>query len=150
MDDLKYKFEELIKTLILLGMPAEKQIEYSGDLIPFGDDIVNDFDVYYTHSKNELLENNFLNHKQVEIIDRLDNFFEKKSGEDFIDFWTDNSILKTDPDWKKIRELAKECLMVLGKNDCGIKIDIENEIEDSKILIRKIKSKIIEKNEANN
>lgn len=143
MSDIKYRYEEMIKTLILLGMPAEKQIEYSGEMVPFGDDIVNDFDVYYTHSKNKFLEHDLLTNKQVEQLDNLDNFLEKKSGEKFIDFWTDNSILKTHPDWQKIRELARDCLVILGKNDCGIKVDIENEIDSSEILVRKIKTKII-------
>lgn len=143
MNNLKNEFNSLIKTLILLKSPYEEQIEYSGNLIPFGEDVVGDFEAFYCLPKKDFVAEKFLNKEQIKKLDELDNFLTEKSYNESDDFWTDYSILKSHPDWEIIRKLARECLGILEKENLYLEIKKETQEEKTEngenIIIERIK-----------
>lgn len=143
MDNILYEFDSLIKTLILLKSPAEMQIEYSGNLIPFGEDVVGDFEAFYCLPRKDFIEEKFLNNEQIKKLDELDKFITEKSNDESNDFWTDYTLLKSHPDWKKIRRLAEECLCILKKENLNLEFRKETQEEKAEngenIIIERIK-----------
>ena len=79
-------------------------------------------------------------------VDVLDAYLEEKSGEDNADFWTNNSLLKSHPDWEEIRNLAKQCLAAIGKENSILETKISNEITSTNRLLQRINIKILNKN----
>lgn len=116
-------FDELVKHLIVLSLPAEYQREYIG-LGHTGDELAIDFDNYYTSRKEQYLKEGFINHEQSDLLDKLDSFFEERSGGHHEEFWED---VDSHSDWQKVRMKAKECLAALGKQDYGLKVKYESE-----------------------
>jgi hypothetical protein len=140
---LKWKFDELIKNLIVISFPANKQIEICGIGHP-GDDIANDFDTYFNLSKFEYIKNNLLNDEQILELEKIDNFFNERSGKNNDGFW-DN--LESNSDWQILRQMAANCLKILKKDNLTITFKIKNKYTKSengnKILIQNIKIKLI-------
>ncbi|GGK86942.1 hypothetical protein ACD591_19790 [Rufibacter glacialis] len=116
-------FDELIKHLIVLSLPADYQKEYigGGDT---GDELALDFENYYILQKEQYLKYGLINHEQESQLDSIEAFFDERSGQEHLDFWEG---VKTHSDWIKVREWAKECLEALGKQDYGINVRYEYE-----------------------
>jgi len=116
-------FDELIKHLVVLSLPAEYQMEYIG-LGDKGDELAFGFDNYYTSHKEQYLKEGFIHHEQAVLLDKMDSFFEERSGEHYEDFWEGVDIHS---DWEKVRRKAKECIAALGKQDYGLRVRYESE-----------------------
>jgi len=121
-----YKFDELLKTLITLSSPAERQIEICGIGCP-GDEMANDFDSYYTHCRKLYAEQGLMAPTQFEAMDDLDRYLESRSGQNYSGFWEDTASLFSHPDWEEIRSLARSCLRSLGKSHLDLEVFHETE-----------------------
>ncbi|RZK15883.1 MAG: hypothetical protein EOO56_21830 [Hymenobacter sp.] len=141
-----WQFEELIKTLIIFTLPAEKQIEANGYGC-VGDDLAADFDSYYCHIKNVLLAQCYINHAQYISLEAFDALLNKYVGAKYYDFWCDPVRLATDENWEQIRISAKQVLDVMGKSHLGLRINISllpSASGDGKV-VQVIKNELIEK-----
>ncbi|MBC3541087.1 hypothetical protein ACFSC6_06670 [Rufibacter sediminis] len=116
-------FDELIKHLIVLSLPADYQKEYIGGGHT-GDELALDFENCYVLQKEQYLSQGLINQEQLSLLDTLDDLFYERSGQEHLDFWEG---VKTHSDWIQVRELAKGCLTALGKQDYGINVRYEYE-----------------------
>ncbi len=148
-DTLSWQFEELVKTLLTLSSPAEKQREICGISCP-GDDMANDFDSYYTLCKSQYIDRGYLTSLQIEALDKLDKFLEDRSGQQYEEFWCNSTSLDQHKDWETIRELAKNCLDVLGKTDFDIVVEhtFEHDVSNDgkEVTIQHTKTQSVPKN----
>jgi hypothetical protein len=121
------QFDELIKTLITLSVPPERQVEICGFGCP-GDDMANDFDSYYTHCRKLYLDHGLVETKHVKLLDELDHYLDSRSGAQYAEFWENPDLLSSHPDWEEIRGLAHSCLVSLGKTHLDVEVShvIEN------------------------
>jgi len=113
------QLEYLIKTLNILSSSAEKQLKLLGSNdIPLTMSV--DFDCSYLDHRKEFIDLGILNSRQVETLDKLDEFFRSISwlSDNPADetFWEDRDVLITHPDWEKVRELAQSCLVLMKNN----------------------------------
>lgn len=122
------QFDELVKTLIVLSAPADRQKEICGYGCP-GDDMANDFDEYYTQARNLYVEHDLLTSEQLKVLDELDRYLEGRSGQWNAEFWQEPSSLTSHPDWESIRGLANACLVGLGK--WHLDLEVSHEIENT-------------------
>lgn len=112
------QIEYLINKAIMLSNPYEKQIadlHILGDYLT--DDIANDWIDEDIHFLKELLAKGIVNERVLDIYVRInDNFVSVSLGGEMYDenIWTLTG-LKSDPFWKKQRELASELLNQLFK-----------------------------------
>jgi len=116
-------FDNLIKHLIVLLLPADYQKEYFG-FGHIGDELALEFENYYTLQKEQYLKYGLINQEQKVILDSLNTFFEERSGKEHEEFWEG---VKNHSDWEIVRKLAKNSLELLGKAEYGIKVRYEYE-----------------------
>lgn len=148
MIKLDHTFNEFLKTLISMSLPASRQNELYG-LGMIGDELAIDFGDYYQEFKNHYLEHELLTKTEVIKLDQISQFLHERSGEKFIDFWSSVE----HPDWAKVRIMAQECLQVMKKEDLDLSI-IHNKEEKGKkwkffgpeIVVQNIKTEITKKN----
>lgn len=119
--NLNYQFIELVKTLIAFSSQPDRQREIYGEAPP-GDEMLEDFHSYYTIIKSSLLDKGLIDQGDAELLDNLAKFIDEKSAENDLEFWDD---LERHKDWERIRELAKLCLIKLGKENCELKVTHE-------------------------
>ena len=103
-----WNFWEFVKNLITLSSPSAKQKE----IIGFGavaDEMAIDFDNYYKLNSQEFSNKKLLSIDLINELDKIDQFFEIRSGEKNPEFWND-SILDTSKDWESIRVMARNIL----------------------------------------
>ena len=144
---LEWQFDELVKTLIVLSYPADKQIEAMG-LGQVADEMALDFENYYSNLYPEYIQRKWITTDQKIALDKLDQFLRKKSGKKNFTFW-ENSQLSIHPDWEKIRKMAKEILILLHKDHLTVEVTIKNEtIKDEngeELTIQQIITNLINK-----
>jgi hypothetical protein len=112
------QFNKLIKTLIALSSPADRQREIYGEAHA-GDEMAEDFFSYYTQIKSSLLGKGLIVQGNVEMLDNLDRFLDEKAWEKNCEFWNG---LERHADWPKLRELARLGLVSLGKENCKLRV----------------------------
>lgn len=128
---VEFNFDELIKTILILSLPAKKQLEVMG-FGNIGDEMAIDFGTYYNDCIDEFLEKNFINKNQKVYLDKINKFLDDRGGNDeYLDFWLDKEQLSIHPDWETIRKMAKNALKVLNKYHLGLKVSIENKYSES-------------------
>ena len=140
--NLDWQYEQLLITLIALKSKPKRQREIYG----FGhteDEMVNDFDSYFTLRRKKLIEYGYIEKSIEEKLLVLDKFITLKSEEENEDFWEE---LETHQDWETIRGMAKEILKEMGKNNLDIEVNHQNEYDaEGNITMQRTESKIIEK-----
>lgn len=144
--NLEEEFERLVMTLIAMKSTPKRQREIYG-VDQAEEEMINDFDSYYTLLRDSLLAYAFLNNAIDAKLNKLDAFVEKKSKDKANKFWES---LETSPDWEKIRSMATEILMEMGKDDLHLKVkhtheideygNIEQQITESKLVKNRDKS----------
>lgn len=141
-----WQFEELLKTLIIFTLPAEKQIEANGYGC-VGDDLTSDFDSYFCYIKNELLAKEYINQVQYSRLEAFDALLNKYIGAEYYDFWCDTTRLATDEKWEEIRVNAQQVLVVLGKSHLGLRVNssLLPSASDASHIVQVIKNELIEK-----
>lgn len=142
MDDTKYHYDELIKLLIILSLDSEVQLEAYG-IGNVEDEIACDIETYFTLYKGKYLVEGYLDEKQLGSIEKIDKLITDYSKIPESKFW---SHIETHEGWKSIRRLAKEALVLLGKEKAKIKVEVENTYGDTKdqTAVQRIKIEIIE------
>lgn len=147
-EELKWNYTEMLKVLIALSLEAEEQFNAYGDG-PIGEEMALDFSNLYDDHRDGFLEEGLLNEEQVVALDALLDFFVERSGPQNEDFWLDVRMLSVHPDWVKVRKLAKDCLVVMGKDHLGIHVTIENSDsvnnEGEEIVVQMIFTEIYDK-----
>ncbi len=117
----QYNFEELIKNLITLSSPAEKQ-KYIMGFGAIADEMAEDFDTRYTLAKQQYIDRSWLTNEQIHELDNLDKFMDDRSGNKNPDFWDDDN-LQDHPDWQYIRAKSRDILKMLDKDDLDVEIE---------------------------
>ena len=140
-----WKFSELIKNLIALSSDAPRQIE----LIGYGavaDELVIDFDSYYTLSYKSYIDFKLLTIDQKIELDELDKYLEDRSGDKNPDFWDDFK-LDLNPDWNWVRLKAKNILGLLKMDGLSIDFDRTEKFDNSgDLTMQTTKTRLIMKN----
>jgi hypothetical protein len=145
-DNIKWQYHELIKTLIALSLPAEKQREVYGIGL-VGDEMLEDFYSYYVLIKNSLIEREFVTSESERILNKIDSFTDQLSEEKDEDFWDE---LEEHEEWEELRTLAKSALISLGMDNYGLKVKHENDVDKrNNIVTQKTTIDLIEKDDAN-
>lgn len=118
---VRWKFGELIKNLITLSSSAERQAEIIG-IGATCDEMVMDFETYFTLEYQNYLDSGLLTISQVEELKELDKYFDDRSGDKSPEFW-DDFLLETSLEWKNVRQKAKTILKTLNMLDLTIEYD---------------------------
>lgn len=142
-----WHYNELLKTLIILSLSSDYQIEIAG----VGDpnvEITEDFKWHYVQSKNDLIALNLLNVSQTDQLDKIANLIDQNYNHPENDFWN-YECLDMDQDWIEIRKIAKGSLSSLNATHLTLKVFIENKYEKSKggekLVIQNQKIELINK-----
>ena len=145
-NNIKWQFQELIKTLIALPLSAEKQREIYGIGLA-GDEMLEDFNSYYVLIKNRLIERGFVTSDTVEILNQIDSFSGKLSDEKEEVFWEELDIHK---EWQELRTMAKNALTSLSMDNYGLKVKHENEVDKkNNVVVQKTTMELIDKKTTN-
>ncbi|KOR90383.1 hypothetical protein [Paenibacillus solani] len=135
---IQYHFEELIKTIITLSSPADRQI-YIIDIGHTGDEMVIDFDTHYKDLLVYYLNTGLLTSEQAKSLKRYDDFLNQKCAGQPVEFFLDRLELKTNNIWEEIRNESKKLLKTLDKEDLVLEVwrEVNGDIEHTKTkLIR--------------
>lgn len=136
---LDWHFEELVINLITLKSSPKRQIEICG----YGDtetEIVNDFDSYYTRTRQKFIDYGYINKSEDNKLLKLNDFIERKIADSGDDFWDG---LDTHEDWNIIRTLAEEVLIEMNKNNLRLEVKhISQTSEDDKITVIRTETKL--------
>lgn len=119
IENLNDQFNELIKTLIALSSAANRQRAIYGEAPP-GDEMAEDFNSYFTRNKSLLLDKGLIDQEAFDLLGTLARFMDVKSAENDLEFWDD---LEQHKDWEMIRELARLCLVKLGKEKYRLQVE---------------------------
>jgi hypothetical protein len=142
-DNLKWQFEELLKTLIAMKSSLKEQENFYG-IGATADEMLEDFNSYYTLNKTRLLERELINSESKNLLDQIDNLTDKWTSEKDEDFWFEME--KYDAEWNELRQKAKLTLEVMNRGDLIAIVNHENEFDkDGNILSQKTNVKLKEK-----
>ncbi|TLX51534.1 hypothetical protein CWC31_05155 [Pseudoalteromonas ruthenica] len=142
MDYVNYHFEETLKLLVILSLPAEKQIEAFG----FGnteEEIAIDYEQHYKENELKFIEHGLITNEQASLLSKIDSFFEVRSNTDNDAFW---SGIENHSDWGILRTMASNSLGALGKINLGVSVKITNEYSKitGGLVIQKIVVDLVE------
>jgi midasin (ATPase involved in ribosome maturation) len=147
-DFIPWHFDELIKTLLLLSKPAEEQIRLTG-LGQTGTDLAEDFDWHYTKSISDFRKKDLIDAQQEAVLNTLQQFIVARYVPENSDFWEDDELLSTHPDWEEIRKLANHCLVALGKAHLDLLVSIDEQAEKNddgeELIVQTIRIELAEK-----
>lgn len=137
---IQYHFDELLKTLIILSSPAEKQ-KYIMGFGNVGEDMLVDFDSHFNGvMANHYVETGFLSINEVKRLEEYDSFLDKKCNGQTTDVFINFDELKNNLVWKEIRTETFKLLKYLTKDNLDIEVtrEIDKNIEWTKTkLIKK-------------
>lgn len=143
VNTLIYFYEELIISLVVLSLPGERQCEITG-IGCVGDEILIDFETYYTHVKNEYIEYNLLNLEEIKLLNNFEVYLKKFDNLDE-DFYWDRDQIINHLLWQELRIEAKSLLSRLFNVSYDVIIKREIQSIDGK-FIECAKRKLIEIN----
>jgi hypothetical protein len=106
-----WKFGELLKTLITLSSPAERQLDIMGAGLA-SDEMAEDFYRFFS-DRQEFLDRGLLAASTLAPLQHLNDYLDQRSGDHAPDFW-DEQNLATHPDWQNVRQQAKAILQDMG------------------------------------
>jgi len=142
-DNLKWQFEELLKTLIAMKSPLKEQENFYG-IGATADEILEDFNSYYTLNKNRFIERQFIDNDSKNLLDQIDNLTDKWTKEKDEDFWFEME--KYDSEWNELRQKAKLTLEMMNRDNLIAVVNQENEFDkNGNILSQKTNIKLKEK-----
>ncbi|MEO1628710.1 MAG: hypothetical protein AAFV25_26415, partial [Bacteroidota bacterium] len=142
-DNLPQQFDELIKTLIVMSLPLEKQREFYG-LGVIADEMMLDFESHYTLNKDRFAQTEWINEAAKKQLDEIDALTEAWSAEKEEDFWFDME--KHPSDWDVLRQKASRALTLLEKDHLTVDIKRENRLdENGNIMVEHTIINLIEK-----
>lgn len=107
------RIEMLKDNLRILAADADTQLRYLEQQgVPLGiDELALDYDAIAAAADNMLREKE-INESQGECVKRLHIYFKSFSGAANADLW-EESALRSSDEWKRVREMASECLRLL-------------------------------------
>lgn len=145
---VRWKFGELIKNLVTLSSSAERQVEIIG-IGATCDEMVIDFDTYFTLEYQRYLDSGLLTYSQTEKLRELDKYFEERSVDKSPDFW-DDFLLNTSPDWQAVRKMAKSILEMLEMQDLIIDFERTEKYEKTdkgkRLTMQTTKTRLVREN----
>jgi len=141
-NNLLWQFNELIKNLISMSMPLEKQIDFYG-LGVTADEMLEDFNSYYSLNKSRFFEKGLINEEIKASLEDIDNLTDKWTSEKDEDFWFEME--KHENDWNILREMAKSTLKKMELDNLTVMVKHENETENGKIIVQNTKIDLTEK-----
>lgn len=111
-------FQELIKAIISLSLPAEKQREIHGFGFA-GEEMVQEFRNLFLPFKDLYHEHRIVNDGQMPFLETLNTLLEEKAASEPEEFWDQ---LESAGEWNRIRNMAIESLSALGKGHLTLNI----------------------------
>lgn len=148
IDSLIHFYEELIISLVVLSLPGERQCHITG-IGCVGDEILIDFDTYYTYVKREYKEYNILNLEEIKLLDEFEKYLKKFDNLDDEFYW-DRIQISNHPLWEELRVEAKLLLSKLFNTSYDVIIEREtqsfngNSIERTRRKLVEIKDNVPE------
>lgn len=98
------------QSLINLSLEAEEQIASFPEFAVVTDELLLDFDHFYTVLKGNY--NDFFSDQQIKILDKINLYIDKISSKDL--FVSELEELKTYNFWKQLRILSREAILILN------------------------------------
>jgi hypothetical protein len=132
IETLSYFYEELIISLVVLSLSGERQCEITG-VGCVGDEILIDFETYYSNVKKEYIEYNFFNLDEIKILDDFDTYLKKFDNLDD-DFYWDRDQIKNHPLWEELRVEAKSLINILFDVSYDVIIERDTKSLDGKFI----------------
>lgn len=129
-----WKFSELIKILLTLSLTQKEKVSLGN----ISEDLMEDFNWHFSNSYPKYLEYRLLSKSQLKMLFEIEDFFEKRKNNEFIDFWQDMN----NEGWKELEQKSKEILIDLKMSDLSITYKIEPIYETSLFIKRIIGEKI--------
>lgn len=137
-----WQFEQLITTLIALKSKPNVQREIYG-IGNTEDEMAIEFDSYFTQIRNLLLKLDYIDDKADKKLVQLHEFLEFKSNQEDKSFWIE---LETHKDWDKIRTMAEQILLTMGKENLIVEVAHDNSYNSRNEIISQItNTKLIER-----
>ncbi|HHY72089.1 MAG TPA: hypothetical protein GX497_02450 [Bacillus bacterium] len=122
---IQYHFDELLKTLIILSSPAEKQKDIMG-FGNVGEDMLVDFESHFNGViANHYVETGFLSANEIKKLEEYDRFLDKKCNGQVIEVFTNFDKLKNNSVWEEIRTETFKLLKYISKDNLDIEITRE-------------------------
>lgn len=112
--DIKEQYKKLIQSLQLLASSFDSQVGSLPSYVQVADEIAEEFDVVMCFYVKTLVNNDYINAKQKNKLERIDRLLAQMSGDE--EWWTLKA-LKDSPKWDHLRQLANELLVSLGIQD---------------------------------
>ena len=100
----------LKNTLFALASPPLVQDGLFSDDITKGEELVAQYDEALEASENDL----DLNEEQLQAFEKLEDFLDENTGEEFVDLYYLTASLYNDKRWEQIRSLSKEIIQTMG------------------------------------
>jgi len=141
-----YLYEELIISLVVLSLPGERQCEITG-IGCVGDEILIDFESYYTHVKKQYIEYSIFNSEEIKLLDNFELYL-KKFNNLYEDFYWDRNQIINHPLWQELRVETRSLLSTLFDVSYDVVIKRETQSIGGK-LIECTKRKLIETDDNN-
>jgi len=140
-DNLLWQFNELIKNLISMSMPLEKQVDFYG-LGAIADEMFEDFYSYYTLNKSRFFDEELITEEIQNSLDAIDSLTNKWTSEKNEDFWFE--MAKYEDEWNILREMATYTLKKMELDNLTAEIKHDNKTENGQIVSQKTKINLIE------
>lgn len=119
-DLLKFHFNRLFKTLLILSSQAEIQIKELG-LHGIPVDFSVNIDCHYVEHRDRFIQSGLLSIDQMESIEKIKVFMLSRSCKDEKDvnyaFWMENTSLEDNPDWEELRSFLTTDINVTTKQN---------------------------------
>src|SRR5687767_13665697 len=112
---VQYLYDELVKGLVVLSLPAQEQLEIHG-ADSAGTVMAVELDTYYRVQRSVYEQHNLLTPEAGRLLDELDGIFRTHTGPEGAIF---RNGVHTHPAWADIRSLAAACLKAMGQEGTG-------------------------------
>ncbi|MCE7992514.1 MAG: hypothetical protein HEP71_11055 [Roseivirga sp.] len=126
-ENLKWQFDELLKTLIIMSLPFELQ-RNAYDEGATADEMLEDFHSYYTLKKNRYREGKLIDERSILVLDKIERLTDTWSQEKEQEFWFEMD--QYENEWNVLREMAKGAMITLKKEHLNIEVKHDNELNE--------------------
>ena len=123
MDYTKHHYEETLKLLIVISSESNVQLEAHG-IGNAEEEMAIDLAFHFTDHKESLVNEGYFSVDEANAIEEINTFFESRNNELHESFWYE---LESHSDWAELRQLAKNILTKMGKDNLAIQVDVKNE-----------------------
>jgi len=139
---IDYLYSELIITLVVFSLPGKRQCEITG-FGCVGEEILIDFENYYTEKKEVYIENGLLNPRQIEQLDQFSVYLEQFNGRND-DFYWDHEVIANHPLWENLRTESAKLLEDLFDVEYDVEIKLTRKIKNGH-MIEHLERKLVKK-----